>query len=329
MKAILRKSSGKNFSSAQLSDIESKPLNPGEIKVKMAASRVNPTDMLLMDKFPGLKYAKPQVAGIDGAGEVVETGTEVKDFSIGDKVFFFLPFDRMGSWTEVVNVEAGYAARIPKNLSMEEAGSIALPLVTAYEALGALRPESDKVILIHGAGGGVGYQAVQIAVALGMVVVATASFKDIDKIHQAGAKRVIDYNEEDFTELLRHHPPHYVLDVLGGEHLMKSIGLKPEKVVSIRYPDPKMKNCNGAPIAWGSRVSAGWKTSKYKNAAKKSVVELIFHCSEADGRILQQAAELIESLDYQVKPFETIGLENLVNGGLSERDLGKVIVFNP
>ena len=261
-----------------------------------AQARVGESPDRSVDPFgqllPGTDLATPP-CGAPCGGEL-PSGCTVFTIAKGDRVFFYLPFDQMGSWTEEVNVDERFAAKIPGNISVMEAGSIALPLVTAYEALGAMRPESEKVILIHGAGGGVGFQAVQLAVALGMVVVATASFKDIDKIHQAGAKRVIDYNEEDFSELLKYHPPHYVLDVLGGDHLMKSIGLKPKKVVTICYQDPEMKVCNGVPRSWVRRVKDGWKTAKFRTAAKRNEVDLIFHKSEANGEVLQQAAELGE-----------------------------------
>ena len=172
MKAIIRTRAGKNLSTMRVQDIPSPTPQAGEVKIKMKASRINPADVDLMKGFPGLKFKSPQIGGVDGAGEIIALGEGVTAFKIGDPVFFYRKFTDIGTWAEEITISAADIALIPKNMSLEQAGGLALPVLTAYESLQSLEPQAGENILIHGAGGGVGFQAVQLAKAMGLTVIA-------------------------------------------------------------------------------------------------------------------------------------------------------------
>lgn len=231
MKAIIRTKAGKEFSTMKVQNIENPKIQSGEIKVKMVSSRINPVDMDLMKGFPMIKYKNPQIGGIDGAGIIIEIGENVQNFKIGDSIFFYRKFSDIGTWAEEIAIKASDCAKIPSIISTEQAGSLALPLLTAYDSLQKLNAKRGETILIHGAGGGVGFMAVQIAKHLGLKVVGTASEVDIEKLKNAGVEKIVNYKTEDFESVLGKGNVAYVFDTLGDETLSKSIKIQPKKVV--------------------------------------------------------------------------------------------------
>lgn len=328
MKAILRTKPGKNFSSMQVLEIEKPIPSAQQVKVKMVSSRINPVDMDLMKGFPSLKYKTPQIGGIDGAGVILEVGSHVMRFKPGDKVFFYRKFSDIGTWAEEICVHQSDIAKIPDNISVEEAGSLSLPLLTAFESLQRLQPKPGERILLHGAGGGVGYIAVHLAKQLGLKVVAHASERDRQKLEKAGIDRFIDYKSQDFYQELRSTKIEYVFDIMGGETLSKSIQLRPLKVVSIKYVAIDQMHKAGVALPgilkWIMRMMM-WKFDKL---ARKHGVELIGQVTGANGLLLQQAAEKIQQLpSFSPNPYQTLSLQQIATQGLNPGDVGKVIVF--
>ncbi|MFZ4377939.1 MAG: NADP-dependent oxidoreductase, partial [Saprospiraceae bacterium] len=222
MKAIIRTKAGKEFSTMKVQNIENSKTQSGELKVKMVSSRINPVDMDLMKGFPTLKYRNPQIGGIDGAGIVLEVAPNVKDFSVGDKVIFYRLFSDIGTWAEEINIPAKYCAKIPNNIDVKEAGTIALPLLTAYDSITQINAKKGEKILIHGVGGGVGFQALQVAKQMGLFVIGTGSQSDKAVLIKAGLDQFIDYKTQDFSQVLRTKEVDYVFDVLGDDILKKS-----------------------------------------------------------------------------------------------------------
>lgn len=186
MKAIIRLKAGKEFSTMKIQNIESPKVQSEELKVKMISSRINPVDMDLMKGFPSLNYKNLQIGGIDGSGIVLEVGKGVSDFKVGDKVFFYRMFSDIGTWAEEITIPANYCAKIPNNIEAKEAGAIALPLLTAFDSLQQLNAKKGEKILIHGIGGGVGFQAMQVAKQMGLYVIGTGSQSDKHDLEKAG-----------------------------------------------------------------------------------------------------------------------------------------------
>ena len=328
MKALVRNQSGKDFSNAKVLDIPSPETGENQIKVKMCASRVNPADQALFNGFPGLKYKTVQLGGIEGSGTVLEVGSAVKNFKAGDRIFFTKLMSDFGTWAEEIVVEAEFCALIPPKLPLEIAGGMGLNLLTAYEAIQSLDPESGKVILIHGAGGGVGFQAVQLAVARGLKVVATSGLRHKELIHKAGVKRMIDPLEEDFSELFKHHPPNYVLDTLGKEILLNSIRLKPERIVTLIYPDPEQMPKTGIQPSWMVKQGMKMAASKFTKAGKRNQVELIGLVCGANGKGLQEASSIVNKIEYELPEFDFVPLSELAERGMQASDLKKVILLD-
>ncbi|MEL7422001.1 MAG: NADP-dependent oxidoreductase [Bacteroidota bacterium] len=327
MKAIIRTKAGKNLSTMLVQDLpEPQPL-PKQIKVKVVSSRINPVDIDLMKGMPFLKYKDPQIGGIDGAGEVLEVGTEVTQFKTGDQVFFYRKFTDIGTWAEEIVLDAKDAAKVPPNLSIQEAGAIALPLLTAYEALQALNPERGQSVLIHGAGGGVGFQAVQLVQMMGLHVIANAGPKDQNALKAVGIQQFINYKDQAFDHVLETGSVDYIFDVLGGETLLRSITLQPKKVVSTAYPNTADLHKTGIKMPAFVRWIMNLATRKYPNAARRHQVQLIGQVTGANGTLLQEAADLIEGSTYTVRPFRTLSLAKASAKGLANTPVGTILQF--
>jgi NADPH:quinone reductase-like Zn-dependent oxidoreductase len=203
----------------------------GEIQIRVVSAGVNPVDCLiragkLRDQFP---HDFPLVPGWDVAGVVEEFGEgSTGRFRKGDRVWACArkPTAQWGTYAEYVNVHVDAMALMPTRLLFEEAASVPLAALAAWQCLfaePALAPE--QTVLVHAAAGGVGHFAVQIAKHFGARVVGTGSGSSQPFILGLGAEAGVDYDKEDFREALRRHCPDgadLVLDLVGGEALAHS-----------------------------------------------------------------------------------------------------------
>jgi NADPH:quinone reductase-like Zn-dependent oxidoreductase len=174
-----------------------------EVQVRVRASSVNPADWYTIRGKPflvrlggnGFLRPKSPLAGSDVSGVVASVGRGVKAIHVGDEVFGICS----GSYAEYVTVPEKDLALKPANLSFEEAATVPLAGLTALQGVrthGKLQP--GQTVLIHGASGGVGTFAIQIAKALGGTVTAVCNTDKVDLARSLGADQVIDYRRQDF-----------------------------------------------------------------------------------------------------------------------------------
>jgi len=220
----------------------------GEVLVRVVAAGVNPVDWKIIEgRLRGaLPHAFPLVPGWDVAGVVEELGEGASRFRRGERVFAYArkPVVQWGTFAEYVALGEEFVALMPSNLLFEEAAAVPLAALTAHQALlkGALG--SGKTVLVHGAAGGVGHFAVQLARNAGARVLGTASAANQAFVVGLGAEAAVDYQREDFRQAVRRVAPEgvdLVLDTVGGETLERSLEvLKPGgRLVSIvDRPDP-------------------------------------------------------------------------------------------
>jgi NADPH:quinone reductase-like Zn-dependent oxidoreductase len=204
-------------------DLPDPPVGPDTVLVRVHAAGVNPVDLTvragsLAGAFP---HHFPIVPGWDVAGVVESAGPAVVDFAPGDEVFGYVRRDdvQWGTTAELVPAPQRCLAHKPGSLSFAEAGSLPLAGLTAYQALTEVLDvqEGDRV-LVHRASGGVGFNAVQIAVALGAHVIGTASPKNHGFLTDAGVAEVLDYSAGPISGQLS-EPVDAVLDLVGGDTL--------------------------------------------------------------------------------------------------------------
>ncbi|KAI8143656.1 hypothetical protein BJV82DRAFT_514638 [Fennellomyces sp. T-0311] len=188
---------------------------PTDVLIKVKATGVNSGDAKLRSgKVMSIKV--PRILGFDFSGNVVAKGSKVDEFEIGDAVYGIVDCMQKGV---VASIKTGAIAKKPENISFEEAASVGL---TAYQGIvvhGNYPDQGDKKMIVVGASGGVGINAVQIAKAIGAQVVAICSGKNASFVSSVGADRVFDYtSKESMAQLAAEKSSHdLVLDCVGGD----------------------------------------------------------------------------------------------------------------
>jgi NADPH:quinone reductase-like Zn-dependent oxidoreductase len=196
---------------------------PGDIVVRVHAASVNPIDAYTRSGAFPLLGAPPFTVGWDVSGVVEEVVPGVTRFKAGDEVFGMPFFPRAaGAYAEYVAAPSRHFATKPAGLDHVAAAALPLAGLTAWQALvdtADVRPGTR--VLVHGAGGGVGHLAVQIAKARGAEVLATASPAKHDFVRGLGADRIIDYTAGDFAAGLT--GVDVVIDGIGGGYGQRSL----------------------------------------------------------------------------------------------------------
>ncbi|WP_462380505.1 NADP-dependent oxidoreductase [Pseudomonas sp. Marseille-QA0892] len=178
----------------KITDRPKPKVGPGEILVRVRRTSVNPVDWkILQGKLdPVMQVYFPVTPGWDVAGVVEAKGFDVPEFEEGDEVIAYARRDFIhdGTFAEYATVPARTATRKPAGLNWDEAASIPLAGLTAYQVLKRMSPQKGETVLVHAATGGVGIQAVQIARDMGLRVIGTASEKNHDFLSNAGVEPV-------------------------------------------------------------------------------------------------------------------------------------------
>lgn len=200
---------------------------PTGVLVKVHATSVNPVDTQIRQAGSWAGVEPPAIIGYDVSGVVEAVGDAVEDFDVGDEVFYTPEiFVREGSYAEYHVADASIVAPKPPSLSHAEAASLPLVGGIAWDSLVvAAGLQVGETVLIHGVGG-VGSLAVQIAKASGARVMAVCSGYMVERAKELGADVAIDYESEDFTEVVREVTEEgvdLVLDTVGGDVLDQSI----------------------------------------------------------------------------------------------------------
>ncbi|MFQ3662956.1 MAG: NAD(P)-dependent alcohol dehydrogenase [Chloroflexaceae bacterium] len=195
----------------------------GEVLVQIHAASLNQADLYLLRGEPwvarlssGLRRPKRPTLGADIAGCVVAVGGGVTHFQPGDAVYGDLSACGLGGFAEYVCVREEALAPKPASLSFAQAAAVPMAAVTALQGLrvaGSIA--AGARLLIHGASGGVGTFAVQLAKAMGAHVTAVCSTRHVEQARTLGAEHVIDYTREDFTRDGRRYD---LILVVNGRH---------------------------------------------------------------------------------------------------------------
>jgi NADPH:quinone reductase-like Zn-dependent oxidoreductase len=209
-----------------LGETQRPALKTGEVLIKVKAIGINPADAIYRNSPTFITHIfgkeRPVVMGWDISGEVVGKSEHTDGFELGDSVFALLQNAR--GYAEFVAVNTALLAHKPENISFEEAAAAPMAGLTAWQPLvhGMNIKKGDK-ILIHGASGGVGHYAVQIARYLGAEVIATSSGRNRNFVMSLGADKHIDYQTENVWEIIK--DVDFVFDTVGGETLEHSIDI--------------------------------------------------------------------------------------------------------
>lgn len=211
-----------------LEEISIPNLQDHELLVAVRYSGVNPIDAKIRagNMQRGLPKQFPFVPGWELAGVVERIGASVTAFKPGDAVYSMPNFGQGGSYADFVVINEAEVAPKPETLTFAQAAAVPMVAGAAYTSLFKFgKLVSGQRVLIHGAAGAVGSFAVQMAKAAGAFVVGTATGEGIAQLRASGADEVIDYVNEDFAISPKAKDMDLVLDLVGGETLMRSFGL--------------------------------------------------------------------------------------------------------
>jgi len=271
-------------------------LREDDVLVQIHAAGVNQLDSKIRNgEFKViLRYRLPLILGHDVAGVVVRVGSRVRRFKPGDEVYARPADGRIGAFAEFIALNEDDVAIKPKALTMEEAASIPLVGLTAWQALiERANLKRGQKVLIHAGSGGVGTFAIQLAKHVGATVATTMSTANVDLVRSLGADIAIDYTKEDFAHVLRDYD--VVLNSLDKVTLENSLRvLKPGgQLISISGPpDASFARNIGASLIL--RMIMGVLSYGIRAKAKRRQVHYSFLFMRANGEQLAEITSLID-----------------------------------
>ena len=296
MKAFVINKYSKN-GSLQLTQMSVPEVKDQDILVDIHAAGVNLLDSKIKTgEFKLiLPYKLPLILGHDVAGVITKVGKNVKKFKVGDEVYARVRDHRIGTFAEFIAINEADAALKPKNLSMEEAASIPLVALTAWQVLvERAKIKKGEKVFIQAGSGGVGTIAIQLAKHLGATVATTASAKSFDLLEKLGADIVIDYKNSDFENRLSNYD--VVLNSQDKETLEKSLRILKSggKLISISGP-PTPDFAKEIKAPWFVKIILSLISSGIRKKAKNKNVDYSFLFMKADGEQLNEITKLIEA----------------------------------
>jgi len=315
----------------QLTEIAKPVVTATDVLVQVYSAGVNLLDSKIRNgEFKMiLPYKTPFTSGHDVSGVVTKVGSKVSKFKAGDEVYARPADHRIGTFAELISMNENDVAMKPENLSMDEAASIPLVGLTAWQALiERANLRKGQKVFIQAGSGGVGTFAIQLAKHLGATVATTTSAANIDLVKSLGADIVIDYKKDDFETILKDY------DVVLNSQDVKTL----EKSLRILKPGGKVISISGPPDpAFGQEINANWflkiilkfLSAGIRNKAKRLGVNFSFLFMKAQGEQLSQITKLIESgvikpVMDKVFPFKEINeAMSYVETG---RAKGKVVI---
>src|SRR5438445_3261931 len=279
------------------SEVPDPEMREDDVLVEIHAAGVNPLDSKIRDgEFKLLlPYRLPLILGNELAGVVVRVGSRVRRFKPGDEVYARPDKNRIGTFAEFIAVREDDLAIKPKRLTMEEAASIPLVGLAAWQALiEKAKLKKGQKVLIHAGSGGVGTFAIQLAKHVGATVATTTSTANIDLVRRLGADIVIDYKKDSFEKVLSGYD--VVLNSLGKDTLEKSL--------KVLKPGGELISISGPPdVAFAKENGSNWFLQQVmrllsfgiRKKAKHHGVTYSFVFMRASGEQLSKITSLIES----------------------------------
>jgi NADPH:quinone reductase-like Zn-dependent oxidoreductase len=295
MKAVVLKRYGSN-KNLEVRDVPDPVAGPEDVLIDLHAASVNPIDWKTRSGAVKrlLPYKLPQVLGSDGSGVVTWIGEKVTRFQPGDEVYTRPDKLRIGTFAERIAVCYRDVAKKPASLSHEEAASLPLVALTAWQGLvDCCQLEAGQKVFIQAGSGGVGTVAIQIAKALGASVATTAGARNKERLRQLGADVVVDYKAERFEDVLSDYD--IVFDVFGGESVLRSIPVLRRGghlVTILGMPDAETFRRYGHPIL---AVLGHLANRKPNRLARRHGVYFHYLMMRSSGRQLDTITKLVEA----------------------------------
>lgn len=281
----------------QLAEVPEPEVKDNDVLVEVHAAGVNLLDSKIKTgEFKLiLPYKLPLILGHDVAGVITKVGKNVKKFKVGDEVYARPADHRIGTFAEFISIDERDVALKPGNISMEEAASVPLVALTAWQVLvEKAQVKKGQKVFIQAGSGGVGTIAIQLAKHLGATVATTASAKSFDLLNELGADLIIDYKNSDFENRLSDYD--VVLNSQDKKTLEKSLKTLKSggKLISISGP-PTPDFAKEIKAPWFVKIILSLLSSGIRKKAKNKNVDYSFLFMKANGQQLSEITSLIEA----------------------------------
>lgn len=318
-------------SSLAFQEVPKPTVGPGQVLIQTHATSLNPIDYKVLrgDLKALIKLQFPTGIGRDVSGVVVEIGSDVGTFQVGDAVFGRVDEPYVGTLAEFVVSEAQHIAKKPENLSHCEAASVPLVGLTSYQSMFDIAAlKKGQKILIHAGSGGIGTMAIQLAKSVDAYVATTTSTANVPWVKDLGADQVIDYKTQDYLKEVRDFD--VVFDTLGGQYTVDAFRvLRPGGTVVSIAGDLDPITTKELGLNFFIRFLLGLKARKITQAAKHKQAQYRMLLMSPNGSQLSTIADLyttstIKAIIDKVYDFDQSleAFNYLVQG----RAKGKVVV---
>ncbi|ERG66804.1 NADP-dependent oxidoreductase [Exiguobacterium chiriqhucha] len=317
---------------AQVNEVPVPDIQDNEILIQVKAAAINPLEMLIMTGSVKLiqDYAFSLTIGNELAGVVEQVGKLVTGYSVGDDVYTRLPIEKIGAIAEYVAVDISAIARMPKNLTYEEAAAVALTGLTAYQGLHEeLNVKSGQSVFIPGGSGSFGQMAVPLAKSLGLTVIVSGNAESRDRTLKLGADRYLDYTTEHYEDVLKNVD--YVIDTLGPTEFKKELSIlkRGGRLLSLRT-GPNKRFAQDRQFPFWKQTLFSMAGAKYDRMAKKHDVEYRFIFVRANGTQLKEITSIVEANEVvpalHPKRFTIDEVNEALQVVATGRPKGKVII---
>ncbi len=296
----------------QLSDIECPQPGAGEVLIKVAAAGINRADIVQRQGFYPPPPGAPDTPGLEVAGEIVELGEGVGQWSLGDRVCALLTG---GGYAEYAVAVATECLPVPADMPMTEAAGLAETVLTVWSNVfqrAALQP--GETFLVHGGSSGIGTTAIQMVKQHGCKVYTTAgNAEKVAFCERLGADRAINYRQEDYLQVLQAETDgagvDVILDMVGGDYVDRNIQLAAVegRIVNIAFLQGSKIEANMMPVMLkrltltGSTLRA--RSPEFKAALVAEVRDKAWPWIEAGS---------VKPIIHQVFPFADVGAAHQV-----------------
>jgi putative PIG3 family NAD(P)H quinone oxidoreductase len=286
MKAITIENPGKDYRLV-LADIPKPSPKAGEVLIKVSAAGLNHADMAQAEgRYPPPPGA-PDTLGMEASGEIVEVGSGVTDWKVGDKVCALMGG---GGYAEFAGASEKCLLPVPKGVGTANAAALPEVHFTVWTNLfDSARLKSGETVLIHGGTSGIGTAAIQLCVARGHKVFSTAATKEKCTAIERLGGRSINYKEEDFVAVVKKETGErgvdVILDMVGGDYIQRNMSAAAiwGRIVNIAYMSGMQATVNFAPmlmkrlslLATTLRARSNDEKGAIREALRKNVWPLI------------------------------------------------------
>ena len=330
MKAAILEKYASDGRELVIKDVPVPEVGDNEVLVNIKAAGVNPLDNMIVRGEVKLivPYKFPLIMGNEFAGVVEMTGSKVAGFKKGDRVYARMPLDKIGAFAEYASVRADALAKIPDYLSFEEAASVPLTALTAWQAYELMNIQKGGKLFISGGTGSVGAMAIPIAKSLGLTVITNGSGDNEERVRALGTDQFIDYRKENYADIIS--GVDYVLDTIGEKELENEFKIMKNggSLVSLRgLPNGEFAKRMGMPLY--KRAAFMLAGKKYDKLAAKRGQHYHFIFVHEDGEGLKKISEIFSDKKVQTSVDEIFSLDDInkaMKKVASGRSKGKTII---